>query len=202
MTVTLNRTTFALNGLFLTALIAVGCASEPMRVHLTTYDETGAAQEHYADFTRAYYTTGPNGLMAWALSTEQPSPDDPTQIVTQIVHIREIWKTRPGKTFANASQINAQVRYAILTPPTGVRYDGSAFITYKSKRFSDVQICEIEAGRLTPSKRMGDVTVPFGPARFNGTFEATENQATVAEAAQLIDALFSTPAATDAAPGK
>lgn len=177
-------------------LTAAGCtgliAPTETRLELVTFDPQGR-QEHYADFSQAYYAQNAAGLLELLLISEKPSTIDPTQMIRQIVLIREFWNPRPGKTYANATQTNASVSYAMLTPPTGVRYEGGAFLTYRME--GNQAAGWIESGNLKPRYRMGGAVEPFGPATFKGTFRARENAARIVEMRQELDALFkSTPA--------
>ena len=104
-----------------------------------------------------------------------------------------MWNPIPGTTYAEGSQINARVQYALLTPPTGMRYDGSTFADYRLKRRTGKLVGTLEEGTLSPRYRMGDAAEPFGPCRFRGTFVATENPADVVTALQLLESQFRQP---------
>ncbi|HPD30841.1 MAG TPA: hypothetical protein PLL20_12655 [Phycisphaerae bacterium] len=181
------------HGVMLAGLLAglAGCSSQSTRIHLTTYDETGREQHHYADFNRVAFLINPSGLLELGMRVEQPSKLDPTQTITQLVHIKEVWKPVPGRTAVERTQINVQVRYGILTPPTGVRYDGAGFLYARFKEGSTTISGEIESGRLAPSYRMADAMLPFGVARISGPFRAVKNPGEVIEIARQLDLLFS-----------
>jgi hypothetical protein len=172
-------------------LMATGCTGwikpTETRLELVTHDEQGR-HDHFARFPRAYYAVNAAGLLELLLISEEPSTLDPTQNIRQIVYLREFWNPRPGKTYANATQINAEVTYAMLTPPTGVRYDGGAFLTYK-KEGNEIAGW-IESGNVKPRYRMGGAIEPFGPATFKGTFRARENPARIVELRHELDTLF------------
>ncbi len=172
------------------SLIA-GCGSAGGRLDLTTYNEQGQPQQHYADFRRVSYRQSPGGTLDLIFRSERPSSVDPTQTITQIVYVKTFWNPRPGTTFVEATQINARVQYAMLTPPTGVRYDGTAFISYKLDKHTGLLTGQFESGSLSPRFRMGDAIEPFGQARFTGSFSATENSRDVVQAIQTLDAQFS-----------
>jgi hypothetical protein len=180
-------------GIIWASLLAglAGCSSQSTRIHLTTYDEAGREQHHYADFNRVAFLVNPSGLLELGMRVEQPSKLDPTQTITQLIHIKEVWKPVPGHTAVERTQINVQIRYAILTPPTGVRYDGAGFLYAKYKEGSTTISGEIESGRLAPSYRMADAVLPFGVARFSGPFRAVQNPGEVIEIARQLDLLFS-----------
>ena len=185
-----NRTGW---GVVLTVVLAVlaGCSSQATRLILTTYDETGREQHHYADFNRVAFLLNPSGLLELGMRVQQPSKTDPTQTITQLIHIKEVWKPQPGRTAVESSQINVELRYAILTPPTGVRYDGAGFVFAKVAKDAKTVTGEIESGRLAPAYRMANAALPFGPARFTGTFRAVNNPGEVIDIARQLDLLFS-----------
>ena len=119
-----------ITGVLLVSLLAcAGCASKASRIDLTTYDDAGRAQQHYSYFQRASYHLSPGGLLEIVMRVERQSTIDPTQTITQILYLKTFWNPHPGVTYVEPSQINARVQYAMLTPPTGVRYDGAAFLT-------------------------------------------------------------------------
>jgi hypothetical protein len=183
-------------GIVLAGLLAAlaGCSSQSTRIHLTTYDEAGNERRHYADFNRVAFLINPSGLLELGMRVEQPSKLDPTQTITQLIHIREVWKPVPGMTAIDSTQINVQVRYAILTPPTGVRYDGAGFVFAKLAKDGKTIAGNIESGRLAPSHRMADAALPFGVARFSGPFRAVRNEGEVMEIARQLELVFSKPA--------
>ena len=128
---------------------------------------------------------------AGAKLTGRGKEQDPTQTITQILYIKEFWKARPGTTYAEATQINAHVQYAIISLPTGVRYDGGAFVTYKIKRKTGLLTGRIESGDLLPRYRLGGASEPFASAKFSGTFRATEDPTQVVNILQQLESLFS-----------
>lgn len=187
------------SGLFLMAVSCTGCGSgllAPARVELSTLDDAGRTQNHYAEFQRASYRRSSGGLIELVLESDQPSKVDPKQVITQIVYIKSYWLPIPGRTYMEATQINAEIQYAMLTPPTGIRYDGAGFVSYKLKKGSDKLNGELESGTMAPRLRMGDATEPFGPARLQGKFKAENNPREVVKAVQLLQTQFKDKVAT------
>jgi len=182
-------------GLLLCAAISgwAGCQAAPTRIDLVTYDPDGSAQRHYADFQEGYYRLTSNGGIELALRCEQPSQKDPTQTITQVVYLKAFWIPRPGKTFAEPSQLNAHLYYAVWTPPTGVRYDGAGFATFHLDSSSAILTGRIESGILSPRFRVGNAAEPFGTARFTGRFQAREDPGRVIALLQKLESEFSRP---------
>lgn len=184
------------------AVFLAGCdasQAKQTRIELTTFDDDGNAQRHFADFTVACYRQSGSNRVEIVLRAEQPSRIDPRQTITQIVHIREFWNPRPGVTYADSSQRNVRIQYAVLTPPTGVRYDGAGFVTYRIDRGTGELTGRIEAANLRPAYRMGDAVAPFGPALITGTIRARHDPGRVVRAIPLLNAPFQSPIVTDTA---
>lgn len=155
--------------------VAVGCAPDGTRLEFTTFGHDNSSRQFYGEYTEAYYRQLTNGTLELLLRAEAPSSLDPKQNITQLIYLKTFWKPRPGRTAAEATQINANVQYAMLTPPTGVRYDGSAFLIANHDRNSGELVGRIESGTLIPRYRMGSAAEPFASAKFIGGFRATEN---------------------------
>ena len=184
---------FALSGLTGCSSIRMNWFKPDTRIELSSVSAEGEIQEHYAKFDRASYRMSQDGLVELLLEAVRPAETDPTQNIRQLVCIKSHWLPIPGRTYMEASQINARVQYAILTPPTGIRYDGSAFVSYKLNKRNGELIGQIEGGHMAPRYRMGDAEPPFGPARFEGTFVATENAREVVAGMQQLAAQFTQP---------
>lgn len=175
------------------AVLLVGCGPKVTRIELQAFDESGAASHHFTEFTRASFKRTTDGRIELVFRSQQPSQVDPTQNIIQIIHVQTFWTPRHGVTYADSSQINARVHYAILTPPTGVRYDGGAFVSYKIDSLTGEAVGWIESGELSPKFRMGNAVEPFGPARITGHFRATEDPGSIVETVQMLKSQFTQP---------
>lgn len=196
-----DRRFAAIGGVLWLALLS-GCANEPSRMVLKAVDRAGVQESLSTEFRRCVYHRTAQGLIEVALKTEHPSTEDPTQTITQILYLRQIWNPRLGASFVDSTQVNARVEYAILSPPTGVRYDGSAFISYKIDKYTGELKGRIESGNLSPRYQMGDAIEPFPAARLTGTFRAVESPREVLNARQLIETRFTERLAEPPAAGR
>lgn len=179
--------------LVLGPMLLAGCAPKVTRIELQTFDAEGKPAHHYTEFTRATFKRLSDGRIELSLRSQQPSRVDPTQVITQVVHVQSFWQPRGGVTYWESTQVNARVTYAIRTPPTGIRYDGGAFVSYSIDRMTGEAVGRIESGDLLPRYRMGNAVVPFGPTRITGTFRATENPADVVTTHQMLQGEFTQP---------
>ncbi len=182
-------------------VLAVGCQTpRTSRLDFTLFESEGQENRHYADFNDAFYRVSAGSTLEIVLRATKPSSIDPTQTITQVLYLKTYWRPIPGTTAVEATQINARVQYAVLTPPTGVRYDGGAFISYKIDKKSGVLTGKIESGTLSPKFRMGDAVEPFGAARFTGHIRATEKSRDVVSTLQMLESQFSRPIVPAPAP--
>jgi hypothetical protein len=175
---------------FLLGTALAGCSTHPTRLQFSTFDGENHCEQAYTYMSTGSYRKLPGGLIELVCRAERASTIDPTQTITQIVHLKTFWDPRPGTTFVESTQIDGDLSYAVLTPPTGVRYDGSGFLTYKLKKNGDLE-GKIESGTLSPRFSMGDAAIPFTNARLEGDVYARENPADVVNTIQSIDAQFS-----------
>ncbi len=176
-------------------LLLAACKAPPTqtRIDLTTYDECDQQRRHYAQFDQAAYRLSPGGLVELVLRAQRPSSVDPTQTIHQVIYVKSFWNPQPARTAVDSSQIDARVQYALLTPPTGVRYDGAAMVTWRYDKRTKKLAGWIESGTLIPRFRLGDAAEPFGPANFTGTFVAEEDPGEVVETAQAMEYQFDKP---------
>jgi len=135
----------------------------------------------------AYFAQAADGGLDILLNWKQPTQTDPTQEIQQVVFAHAFWTPRPGTTRANASMLNATLRFMILTPPTGVGYSGAGFLTFAVSRDGTVLDGTIESGELTPTTLAGGAKAPFGPARISGRIRAEQDRRQVVRLLQDAD---------------
>lgn len=194
--VTTKPTACAIAGCLLISL--AGCSQPKTRIDFQVYDQAGSEQPHYTDFEQCWYQFTPNGMLELAMRTQRPSTVDPTYTISQVLYLKTFWNPRPGTTFAEATQINARVQYAVLTHPAGARYDGGAFVSYSVNRSDGRLVGKIESGSLSPRYRIGSGTEPFGACHFKGTFTAVQSPREVFNTAQQLESFIQVGAQTEA----
>ena len=75
------------------ALLLGGCQSTPdNRVEVTDYRLDGAVAQHFEDFEESLYSVSDDGLADIILRKTATHSQDPTQKITQIVHLQTFWK--------------------------------------------------------------------------------------------------------------
>ncbi len=157
-------------------LVLVGCAPPPNRIYIETFNEPLAPKKYTTDFTEAYFGRSADGGLDILLRWKQPTQADPTQEMEQIIHAHAFWVPVYGTTRAEASMLNTTLRFMILTPPTGVGYQGAGFLTFTIDRAGQNLDGRIESGELAPRQAVGGARKPFGPARISGRVRAVQDR--------------------------
>lgn len=170
-----------------------GCGSPPNRILIETHTADGVPQTYSTDFADAVFAPTADGGYDVVLRWKQPTDVDPTQDMEQLLYARVLWTPRPGVTRAEATMINARTAYTILTPPTGVRYEGGCFLSFKLNRAGTRLTGRIESGELAPLRLVGGARQPFGPARISGRIDARLDRRTTARLLHDIDVKLGTP---------
>jgi len=126
-----------------------GCGSGSSRVEITTFDEHGKGQLHFAEFIVVRIACRRVGIGGGDADGTAEHGRSTANHHAGFV-LQYILEPAAGTTYVEATQIDAQAEYALLTPPTGVRYDGSAFITWHLDRRKSTLRGKIESGTLAP----------------------------------------------------
>lgn len=97
----------------------------------------------------------------------------------QYVRVELFWKPRPGTTYAESSQTNANITYCLISGKDSITYEGAGF-AYMSKSWDGKGVTgQIESATLVPTHVMGEPTDLFGPCHLKGSFAARENKLAV-----------------------
>jgi len=104
--------------------------------------------------------------------------------VWQMLHVEVFWKPRPGTTFAESSQTNANISYYLLMGGRMVAYEGAGFVYFDASPAGDRIRGRIESGTLAPRRQDAESADALGRCRLVGEFEARRNEGAVV-AAQL-----------------
>lgn len=158
------------------ALLLGGCQSTPdNRVEVTDYRLDGVVARHFEDFEESLYSVSDDGLADIILRKTATHSQDPTQKITQIIHLQTFWKPHPTRTFANDSMINAKISYVMLRGSSGVSYDGGGFVDYRRKKKKSIIYGTIEGGELQPLRAIGSDIAIFDKPILYGDFKATRD---------------------------
>jgi len=179
-------------------ITAAGCAntsamkfkSDRGRVELTSYAQPDRPETYFQDFALAWFSSQPNGDIEILLETSQPIESLGYDVLQQSLYIHVLWTPIPGKTYAESTQINAQITYEMRVANTGQRvrsasddqpicYKGSGFVTFTTDWRGNGLTGKIERAGLEPQKSAPDLAL--GRLVLKGAFNAIRSAEAINE---------------------
>jgi len=157
----------------LLAALAGGCASSHVR--LVSYRDPYFPENYHVKLADCAYRNAPGGgIQAVGRGVQQTDQGTTTQYIS--VHI--FWKPIPGKTPADASMIDAILRYVVSSGDGVAVYTGTGFAYPKPARGGGLDIA-LESGRLRlkSNSNMDDL---LGNSQITGQLQARNDPAAAA----------------------
>lgn len=171
-------------------LINSGCATRESTFRITDYREPGEARRYQETFDEAYYDLDGEGNMDIVLRRIEPTSTDPTLDITQVIHLRTVWNSIPGRTVAERTQINGTVSYVIVHGRTGAAFEGAGAVFFKQNRRKDILKGSLDQARLKPTRTLAEDGDLFQHAELTGEFRATRDRRKVVRIVNDMNRLF------------
>ncbi len=157
------------------AALGMGCADKGASIRLTPTNGNAVLSQHFDD---AYAVVRQTGEMDVVLSTTPKGAE-----LTQLMHLRVLWKPMRGTKTDQPSTTNATIDWNIAGRNESLSYTGAGFVlAYRSG--DDLQVT-IRNAMLKLGSQRGGITDPIGPATLQGKFNAKID-------AQRVDAALAT----------
>ncbi len=170
------------------------CRSAPYnRIEVIDYRSNQPAQLHFEDFDEAYYGVGEGGLVEVVLRKQTRWKADQTRRNVQVIVLRTFWKPIPGRTYAEDSGLNANLRYMITRGGSAISYEGGGFFYYAEDAEARVITGRLEGGDLQPLRALGGDIGIFDKARISGRFKARRDDRRVAKIINRMEAALGPP---------
>lgn len=168
------RTSARLLGVGL-ATLSAGCSNRDTAFVITDHRAPGSVLRYRETFPQGYYAVDDDGNVDIVLRRESRAPESPYEPITQVVHIRTVWKSVPGNTIAHRTQINGTVSYFITTGRSGATFEGAGSVFFTLDRKRRELTGELELASLRPKRRLASTGDLFADAELSGTFTAVED---------------------------
>lgn len=177
----------------LSLFLMAGCESRETRFEIVSF-KNAAQQDRFTE----HFPTGSFNIDAqrdFTITFElEPSRGngDPLTVVAndepcQIVRIEIFWKPRPGTTYAESSQTDANLTYCLISGKQAITYEGAGFVYFSRSSDGKTMTGQIESGTLVPVHFVGEPIDLFGPCHLQGPFVAREDRRRVALAQQKLE---------------
>lgn len=172
-------------------LLNVGCAPVQTRFEIESFKDPTSPERFQEAFEDGYFTVDARGTCTFMfeipptyVAAPTTQPDEQPIRTSQLLRIEMMWQPRPGDTFAESSQTNANIRYCLTTGKNSISYDGAGFVSCTRSRDGQTITGTVESSSLQPAQFRNDPRDLFGPCRLTGTFSATLNRAKLIELTQ------------------
>ena len=180
-------------------LLLGGCAWPGSGFTIIDHRADGGTGHYQEQFTEGYYAVDGAGNVDIVLRRHEPSQVAPREFVTQVLHIRSMWKPLPGWTTAEASQVNAVVAYAVLSGAEGGLFEGAGAAFFVADDGSDMT-GKLERAWVKPVGTLRGSPPLFHRAELQGSFDAKHDPRQVARIVHDMQRMFAARTAL-AAPG-
>ncbi len=136
---------------------------------------SGESRGYLETFDEGYYAVDPAGNVDIVLRRVVESGNAPAQPITQVIHLRTVWHSVPGRTIADETQINGTVHYFILTGRAGAAFEGAGSIFYTPHRRGKWITGSVDQASLLPTRRLAAGPDLFQRAEIHGRFRAVRD---------------------------
>ncbi len=167
-----------------------GCSVGESTFEIADYREPGVAKRYRESFDEAYYTLDDDGNLDLILRRSEPSESDPKHIITQVIHIRSVWRCIPGETVTHRTQINGTVSYHIISGRVGATFEGAGSVFFKHRKRTDTLTGTLDLASLRPKRRLAGGADLFRRAELRGRFRATRDPRRVVRIINEMNRLF------------
>jgi len=89
--------------------------------------------------------------------------------------MRTVWRSIPGNTVAERTQINGTISYLMLYGDTGAAFEGAGSIFFTQNRDENVLWGSLEQAILKPTRKLATGSDLFDRAQLSGEFLAEHN---------------------------
>lgn len=153
---------------------AGACSRNWNRFRIVDVRAGGERRSFVEDFSEGYFNINDAGTLDLVLRRQESNagPDDQ---VTQVVHVHGVWRSIPGRTVAESSQLNGTVVYAIQIGRTGATYEGAGSLFFDLADDGNEAEGSIDRSILRPARRLPGTADIFQHVELSGRFRAVRD---------------------------
>ncbi len=166
------------SGVVLFGFVLAGCTEPVSRLRIESHRPGEPPVVLSEDFERCFYGRDARGNVEIVLRSARPSTLDVDSELVQLVWARTFWRPVPGTTYAERTQTNATIGYALLDAGRGISYEGAGFVFFSEQPDGRIK-GQIETATLAPGRTSGDAPELFGQCLVSGEFIAERSEGEV-----------------------
>ena len=174
------------------AVLAIlpGCTARTSTFEIVDHRDPGSVKRYRETFDESYYDLDGSGNLDLILRRCRTAEGAGESEVTQVIHIRSVWRSIPGATVADKDQINATVCYSIVGRGMGATYEGAGSVFYSSDRGNKTLSGTLDRAILRPVRDLNMGEPLFEQTELSGRFIATRNPRRVVRIVNETERLF------------
>lgn len=143
--------------------------------------DAGNVRRYQETFDEAFYDLDAHGNVNVVLRGRSAGDGNPSaEPMTQVVHIRSVWRSQPGRTVSHATQINAVVGYFVTGASLGDSLEGAGSVFYEKEPASifagekdkELLTGSLDKAVLRPKRQLTAAEPLFRHAEISGEFHA------------------------------
>ncbi len=157
-----------------------GCAGRLSTFELIDCSAPNRATRYEQTFDEAYYDIDGGANVDIVLRRTRPGVVNPKEDITQIIHIRTVWRSIPGITVAERTQINGIVNYHMFRGDLSASLEGAGSVFLSRRKRDGTLEGSLELAILRPLARVAEDGALFRRARLSGEFIALRDARKVA----------------------
>ena len=151
--------------------LAAGCSIRSSAIDIIDYRGPGEAKRYHETFDEAYYDVDKEGNVHIVLRRETSGNGQQGRPITQVVHIRSLWRSIPGRTVAHRTQINSTLTYCMTSGYETAMFEGAGSVFFTRSDRTDTLTGRLDLARLRPVHTRTAQRTLFRGAELSGEFQ-------------------------------
>ncbi len=152
-----------------------GCTSSLATFDIVDFRDAGNPNRYGETFNEGYYDLDDHGNLKLVLRRNRPGKAADETDIIQVISIQSLWRSIPGETVADRTQINAKVCYSIVGGGEGRTFEGAGSLFYTRKRLGDTITGTLDRAVLRPGRALRAGEALFPRAELSGRFRAVRD---------------------------
>lgn len=182
-------------------VLLTSCTTRQSVFRIVDHRDPGSQVRYHETFDEAFFDMDEHGNVDVVLRRSSPDENHPAQLITQIIHIRSLWRSIPGTTVAHRTQLNSTIRYQVLAGRLGATFEGTGSVFFKLNRRREMLTGSLDLALLQPKRILSAGGDLFKKAELTGEFRAIRDPRTVVRIVNEMDRVVGDDRVTGATPG-
>jgi len=157
---------------------------------IVDHRDPSQARRYRETFDEAYYDLADDGNINLVLRRRAPVEKGAKAELTQVIHIRSFWRSVPGQTVAERTQINSCVSYMIVSGEAGATFEGAGSVFFEHDWYGSALSGTLDHAMLKPQRRLATGSEVFARAELSGNFHAERDARQVARLVNEMNRMF------------